>query len=162
MIINRYLSAILSTVIVLLTSFVAIPSYSWTLGNPQVAAFVALAASTVVSYFVPIVSGAWPGVLKTGVGILAAIFAAVWPLLAGGQIDWLIVVLAGLNALAQEVGVNVRVDDPALTSSKAETGKTATGVIPSLPQSWATLPTVTPEPSNSSGVPPAVETPAQS
>jgi hypothetical protein len=141
MIINRYLSAILSAAIVILTAFVAIPPYAFTLGNPQVAAFVALAASTVISYLVPLVPGKWPGVLKTGVGILAAVFAAVWPLLAGGSIDWTLVVLAVLNAVAQEIGVNVRVDDPLLTSTPAESGKPA----PVVPSPAAPVAPVTPD-----------------
>jgi hypothetical protein len=136
MIINRYLSAILSTAIVILTAWVAIPKSAFTLGDPQIAAFVALAGSTVVSYLVPLVPGKWPGALKTGVGILAAVFTAVWPLLAGASIDWTLVVLAALNALGQEVGVNARVDDPALTSTRVETGSVADG-------------------SGSSGIPPA-------
>jgi hypothetical protein len=122
MVINRYLSAILSTAIVILTAFVAIPQDAFTLGDPQVAAFVALAASTVISYLVPLVPGKWPGALKTGVGILAALFAAVWPLLSGSSVDWTLVVLAGLNALAQEFGVKVRVDDPTLNRTPVEAG----------------------------------------
>ncbi len=118
MAINRYLSAILSTAIVLLTALVAIPSDAWTLGSPQITTFVALAASTVISYLVPLSSGKWAGIYKTGIAILAGIFTAVWPLLAGGSIDWRVVVLAGLNALAQEIGVNVRLDDPTLTKPK--------------------------------------------
>jgi hypothetical protein len=115
---NRYLSAILSTAIVLLTALTSIPANSWTLGNPLVAAFVALAASTIISYLVPLSSGKWPGIWKTGIAILAAIFAAVWPLLTTGSFDWKLIVLAALNALAQQLGVNVRIDDPTLTKPK--------------------------------------------
>lgn len=123
MIINRYLAAILSAAVVLLGAFNAIPADAWSWGDPLVASFVALAASTVIAYLVPLAPGRWAGRWKTGVVILAGIFAAVWPLLDGGRVDWLIVIFAAVNALAQEIGVQIRVDDPALTATPVEAGR---------------------------------------
>lgn len=130
MTVNRYLSAILSTAVVILTAWVAIPDSAWQLGSPAVAGFVALAASTVIGYLVPLAPGKWPGLFKTGVAILAAVFAAVWPLLSGQTIDWAVVALAGLNAVVHEVGVNIRVDDPTLAATAREAGSSAP--VPSI------------------------------
>ncbi|GAA3729982.1 hypothetical protein GCM10022239_03250 [Leifsonia bigeumensis] len=117
MILNKYLAALLSIAIVLITAFVAIPDDQrtpatlWQLGI--------LAAGAIATYLVPIVDGRWAGLLKTGAAIVAAVIGALIPLLGSGHLtvtQILVLILAGLNVLAVEVGVNVRKDDVRLAA----------------------------------------------
>ena len=71
----------------------------------------AVLAGAVVTYFVPLLQGGWAAALKVAGAVIGAVIAAIIPLVAG---EWtmsaiLIVVLAGLNALATQIGVDVRV-----------------------------------------------------
>jgi hypothetical protein len=117
MVVNRYLSALLSTAIVLLGAFVAIPRDAWSFGNPQVGSFVALAVATIISYVVKLLPSGWQAGAKVGVQIVGGVFAAVWPLFLGAEVDWFVVVLAALNALATQLGVDARLDDPTLNKA---------------------------------------------
>lgn len=72
---------------------------------------VAVLVGAIVTYFVPLLEGGWAAALKVAGAVLGAVIAAIIPLVAG---EWtmsaiLIVVLAGLNALATQIGVDVRV-----------------------------------------------------
>lgn len=65
----------------------------------------------IVTYFAPLLQNGWAAALKVIGAVLGAVIAAIIPLLAG---EWtassvLIVVLAGLNTLAVQIGVDVRV-----------------------------------------------------
>lgn len=103
------LAAGLSVVIAALTAFVALPDHS--IGTDI--QFGALVASSLVTWFAPLVKGIWPDVLKTGLAIVLAVVGALVPLLQNGghltATQWIIVGLAGLNALAVHIGVAVRV-----------------------------------------------------
>jgi|GEM_PF-3425753 len=71
---------------------------------------IALTAGVVGTYIVRLVDGRWAGALKTGTAILAAIATLVIPLVMGFTPEALVMVaLAGLQALATEIGVQVRV-----------------------------------------------------
>lgn len=76
---------------------------------------IALVATLVVTYLVPLTNTSWAGVLKTGAAILGAVATLIIPLFNGGA-DWnsiIVVALAVLNALATEIGVQARVTSPA-------------------------------------------------
>lgn len=115
MIINKYLAALLSIGIVVLTAFVAIPEGERT--PTTIGQLVILALGAIVTYLVPLLRGVWAGALKTGAAVVSALIAAGLPFwvdetISATQIA--VVVLAALNALAVEVGVQVRKDDLAI------------------------------------------------
>lgn len=117
MIINRYAAALLSIAIVLLTAFVAIPAEQLT--PVAIAQLGILAAGAIVTFLVPLLEGAWAGALKTGAAVVAGVIAAALPFIAEGTItpaQVAVVILAALNALAVEVGVNMRQDDVRLAA----------------------------------------------
>lgn len=128
MVLNRYLTALLSLAITILTALVLIPSDQFHLGDPVVGQLIIMALAAIGTYIVPLLSGRWAGGLKTGLVILAAILSFLWPLLIGGHLpsgmQWVMIILTGLQALATEVGVQVRVDDPKLVATVAEAGPT--------------------------------------
>lgn len=77
----------------------------------EVAQLVALVAGAFITYLVPLVSGRWAGILKTGFSALAAAATAVAPFVLQGYItaeQWTIVILAVLNVLGVQVGVAAR------------------------------------------------------
>lgn len=75
---------------------------------------IALVAGVAVTYFVPLLSGAWAGGLKVGASLLAAVATLIVPLFTGFTTEALVVfVLALLNALGTELGVAARVAVPA-------------------------------------------------
>lgn len=114
-VLNKYATALLQFVLVLVLAVQASMSEgistveAWQLG--------AVAIANVGTYFVPLLSSGWIGAGKTGVAILGAIVAAIIPLVnnAWTAETITIVILAGLNALAAQAGVGIRVD-----SSKAQ------------------------------------------
>lgn len=112
MVVNKYLAALLSIGIVVLTAFVAIPEGE---RNPATIGQLAiLALGAIVTYLVPLLESRWAGALKTGAAVAAALIAAIIPFWAEGAITAIqvaVVALAALNALAVEVGVQVRKDD---------------------------------------------------
>lgn len=112
MVLNKYLAALLSIGIVILTAFVAIPEAD---RNPATIGQLAiLALGAIVTYLVPLLDSKWAGFLKTGSAVAAALIAAAVPFITEGSITGVqvaIVALAALNALAVEVGVQVRKDD---------------------------------------------------
>lgn len=113
MTLNRYAAALLSIAIVILTAFVAIPADQ--LGPVTVGQLVVLGAGSIVTYLVPLLDGFWAGLFKTGAAIVAAVATAAIPLFTTGQITTVqvvVVILAALNALAVEVGVQIRKDTP--------------------------------------------------
>lgn len=106
---SKFAAALLSATIVLLTAVAAIQDYT----PDAIAQLVILVAGLVVTYFVPIVDARWAGRLKTGAAIIAALAAAAAPLIVAGTYSpqaIIVVILAGLNALAVEVGVGIRTD----------------------------------------------------
>ncbi len=92
---------------------------------------VALVAGAIATFLVPLLPGKWAGGLKTGTALLAALATALVPFALQGTItpeQWMVVVLAVLNALGVEVGVQARVTDlkdPNVPSSNDPEGKHA-------------------------------------
>ena len=87
----------------------------------------------IVTYFAPVLSGAWPAALKVAGAVIGAAIAALIPLI-GGVWDAsavTIVVLAALNAFAAQTGTDARVDSAkAALVSPAVPDAAATAVDP--------------------------------
>ena len=125
MIINKYLAGLLTLATSLLSAFVLIPPTAWA-APETVWQFIALVVSSIAAIFLPLSKGAWAGLLKTGSAAVLAGIGALIPLLAFGEfgpLQWALLAVAVLNAVAIELGVNVRVDsakdqivDPALNT----------------------------------------------
>lgn len=74
--------------------------------------FAILVLGAVVTYVVPLLASKWQGGLKTGIAILTTILTAILPfVLTGGwdpNVNTPILLVAVLNALATEFGVQIR------------------------------------------------------
>lgn len=110
MVLNKYMVGLLQVLIISVTALQAAIADGLTL--TEVWQLAGLVIGAIVSVFVPLSKGAWAGVLKVGGAVLGALIAAIVPFVTDG---WtasaaVIVVLAGLNALATQLGVNMRVD----------------------------------------------------
>lgn len=78
----------------------------------------ALLVGGVVTYYSPLVAGKWPGVLKVAGAVIGAVLVAiisVFDSAANGTPIWntetvTLIVLAALNALAAQFGVDQRID----------------------------------------------------
>lgn len=109
--VNQWLAGLLTVAITLLTAIQAMPANAW-VDAPSVLQFAALALSTILALVLKLGKGRWPGVFKTGAAVLLAIIGAAMPLVIQGWFltptQWLILVIAGLNALAIELGVQIR------------------------------------------------------
>ena len=121
----KYATAILSLAVVILTALTAAASGPVTLTT--ILQLAVLALGGVITYIVPILDGRWKGGVKTGVAVVAALVSAVIPLVGGG-FTWqavFIVVLAGVQALATQLGVAIRVDAarPTVTVHATEAAK---------------------------------------
>lgn len=111
MVLNKYAAALLSIAIAIFTALAAIPVGQRTPESLWQVALIGIGA--VVTWWVPLVGIKWAGMLKTGAAVLAAVIGALIPLLITGTLtgsQWLVLGLAGLNALAVEVGVGIRRD----------------------------------------------------
>ena len=119
MILNRYAAALLSIAVVVVGAFTAIPEGQ--VSPTAILQLAIIAVGSVVTYLVPVVQGSkWAGVLKTGAAIIAAVLTAVVPFVNNGHITATqigLVILAALNALAVEVGVNIRRDNNKLSNA---------------------------------------------
>ena len=110
--INKYLAGLLTLATSLLSAFVLIPEAAW--ADPAtVWQFAALVVSSIAAIFLPLSKGAWAGLLKTGSAAILAGIGALVPLLGFGDfgpLQWALLGVAVLNAVAIELGVNVRID----------------------------------------------------
>lgn len=110
MIASKYLAGFLQLVTLLMTALLAALvdgltiEEIWQLGGVGVGA--------IVTIWVPLLEGRWAAGLKVGGAVLGAVIAAVIPTLTEtwSASTGIIVFLAGVNALATQLGVNVRVD----------------------------------------------------
>lgn len=116
MVINRYLAALLSIAVLVLGALqVALQNG---LELVEVVQLVPIVAGAVVTFVVPLLEGRWAGGLKTGAAIVATAASAIVPFVLQGYItpeQLVIVAIAVLNALAVEVGVQVRQYSTALS-----------------------------------------------
>lgn len=109
---RKYAAAILPALIILLGALQTALADN-VIDQVEAGQLIALVAGVVTTYFVPLSSGRWAGALKTGAAVLAAIATLIVPLIVGFSWQSLIVVaLAVLQALATEIGVHVRTDEP--------------------------------------------------
>ena len=110
---NKFAAGFLALGVAVLTAAVAIPEEAWS--QPAVVwQFGGLILSTILVIFLPLAKGAWAGALKIIGALGAALVANVLAFFAGGGewgfYQWLLLGLAVLQAVAAELGVNVRVD----------------------------------------------------
>ena len=111
MILNKYLVALLQVLLLFvaalqasLTDGLITPTEYWQLAG--------LFVGAVVTYYAKILDAGWAGALKVAGAVLGALIAAVIPFLTTGWTpeSITIVVLAVINALATQFGVDMRVD----------------------------------------------------
>lgn len=107
---NKYATAILQFVLILVASVQA--ALTDGVSTVEVWQLAAIGVANVGTYFVPLLKTNWVGLGKTGVAVAGAIIAAIIPIAldAWTTESFLLVVLAGLNALAAQAGVGIRVD----------------------------------------------------
>lgn len=112
MILQKYFAALLSIAIVVLSALLAIPSGRIDAG--AAVQLVSVGVAAIVTYLTPLVNISWKGILKTGAAVIAAIISILYPIAymhgipTGTQIA--LMVLAALNALGVEMGVQIRTD----------------------------------------------------
>ena len=112
LVLNQWLAGLLTLAITVLTAINLMPEEAWQ--DPvSVLQFAALVISSIVAVVVKLGTGRWPGVFKTGAAILLAVIGAAIPLVTQGwyltPAQWILLGIAALNALAIELGVQVRV-----------------------------------------------------
>lgn len=110
MIVSKYLTGFIQVVILILGALLAALEDGLTL--VEALQLVALGVGAIVTYWAPLLDKGWAAALKVLGAVIGAVIAALIPLLAG---EWnasstIIVVLAAINALATQLGVDVRVD----------------------------------------------------
>lgn len=110
MVINKYLAGLLTVAVLFITAFQAAVQDGITLTEAWQLAGMFVGA--VVTTFVPITPGKWAASLKVLGAVIGAGIAALIPFLTTGwdASSITIVVLAVVNTLAVQLGVNVRVD----------------------------------------------------
>lgn len=121
MILQKYFAALLSVTIVVLTAFLAIPTGQ--IDGAAIVQLVSIGVAAIVTYWVPLVNIKWRGILKTGAAIVAAMISIAYPIYVAHGVpnstQIAMMVLAGLNALGVELGVQIRIDSAAVTPAVA-------------------------------------------
>lgn len=108
---RRYAAALLPALVVLfgaVQTAIADGIVTETEGGQLLALF----AGLILTYALPLTSGVWAGLLKTGAAILAAVASLVIPLING--FSWTALLIFGiaiLQAVATEIGVDIRKRD---------------------------------------------------
>lgn len=78
--------------------------------------FALIVLGAIATYIVKLVNGSWQGALKTGIAILTTVLTALLPfILPGGfdpKVNVPLIIVAVLNALATEFGVQIRTTAP--------------------------------------------------
>lgn len=114
LVLNKYIVALLQIAIVGLTAFTVIPTEE--LNPTSLTQLGIMVGGAVVTYLVPLLQSDNPlvaGLVKTGVAVITAIATALIPYFSTGTLtltQWGIVALAAVNALATQVGVDIRKD----------------------------------------------------
>lgn len=138
MVVPKYAVALLQFALLLVTSLSV--SLQGGFDTVEIVQFGVIAAGAATTFFVPLVSGKWSGLLKTGLSLLAAVLTAVIPFVVQGFItadQVMLIVLAGLNALASEVGISIR--KSAIDGGTATPGEPATITSLADPEGQAAL-----------------------
>lgn len=112
MAVNKYLAGLLTLAITVLTAAVALPETAWR-DAATVWQFAGLVVATIVTIFLPLSKGSWAAAIKVIGSLFAAVVANVVAYLVGGGewgvVQWMLLGLAVLLALAAELGVQVRI-----------------------------------------------------
>lgn len=107
---QKYAAALLPFLVLVITSFqTALSGGIDVVESLQLGGILIGAA---VTFIVPLVGGSWAGLLKVAGGVLGAVLAAAVPIAldAWSPESITVLVLAGLNALAVQLGVSIRLD----------------------------------------------------
>lgn len=106
---QQWATALLTFVVTVVTALAAAALGPFT--ATVVVGLVVVILQSVVATFVPLVKGAWAGLLKVGIPVVLAVLYALVPLLTGTPWTFgntLILILAGVNALAAQLGIAIR------------------------------------------------------
>lgn len=106
---QQYATALLTFVVTVVTALSAAAIGPWT--ATVIVGVIVVILQSVVSTFVPLVKGPWNAALKVGIPVILAVLYALVPLLTGTAWTFgntLILILAGVNALAAQLGVAIR------------------------------------------------------
>lgn len=109
-VINRFLPPLLSTAILLFGGI----QTAWADGRlttEELILLIPILAGAIVTFWVPLFRGFWAGLWKTGAAALGALATLLLSLFVYGGVPaeaWVVFGLAVLNALATEIGVQVR------------------------------------------------------
>lgn len=107
---RHYAAAVLPAIIILLGAL-QVALADGVIDVTEGGQLIALVAGVGGTYLVRIIDGPWQGAFKTGFAILAAVATLIIPLVIGFTWQALVIVaLAALQALATEIGVQVRLD----------------------------------------------------
>lgn len=110
MVIRKYAVALLSIAVLILGALQV--ALAGGLTEQEAWQLAALVAGAGVTYWVPLVEAKWAGIWKTGFAIIAAVATTLIPIGIGRFTaeTWIIPIIAAVNVLATEVGVNIRQD----------------------------------------------------
>ena len=132
MVINKYLAGLLTLAITVLTAAVALPESAWQ-DPATVWQFAGLVVSTIVTIFLPLSRGRWAAALKVIGSLVSAVVANVVAYLASGGawgfMQWMLLGLAVLLALAAELGVQIRLDTTRLALASPQISSEAARVV---------------------------------
>jgi hypothetical protein len=115
----RYAAVLFTALITIGSASQILPAHHTTQDLVQFGIILAGAIGTALS---SVTTGPWPGIFKTGFASLAAILTLLVPYLANGAsfssittTNWIVFGVAAANALATELGVDIRVKANAKT-----------------------------------------------
>lgn len=118
---QKYATAIFSFAVLAIGGFqalVAVLGAGHTTGQliTSVAVFAVLIVGGIATFGVPLLEAKWQGAVKTGIALFTTLVAAVLPFATKGHFDVKtdlpLVVLAVLNAIATEFGIQIRLAVP--------------------------------------------------
>lgn len=116
---KRFAASLLPFLVLVLTAFTVIPEAAYVEPATWIQ-FASLLVANAVALVVPLADSKWRGLYKTGGTIIVAILGAVLTFIVQGEFtvaNVVLVVIAGLSALASEIGVQVRTA-PAVDTAK--------------------------------------------
>lgn len=112
---HKYAAGLLAIALVVVQAFVTTTDFTAT----TIIQLAIVTVAAIGTYFIPLLHGPWAGAGKTGVVVVGAILSALVPLVTGGSYTPQtigLVILAAVQALVTELGVNVRQDQLALAA----------------------------------------------
>jgi hypothetical protein len=112
---NKYLAPVLQFVI-LVGAVVQTALADGLITGQESIQILAFAVAPAITFLVPLTSGPWPGILKTGLNAILGGLLVLLDILAAGGWQWsanlmILIGLAVINALAVELGVGVRTSE---------------------------------------------------